>query len=178
MKTLKVYTRSIFAAVCGIAEVFATILAALMLTGAGTIESRISGAIGTMISFLLTINVPNWLSWLTPAIHQLGVWLTYVPQWAMVALAIWGLFRALMAIHGHGALKALNEAIQELESSWTTRTRRVVGPATYAVGSASSAQAAVRRHSRAAERVAHQVDELTQTAHEAVQAVNGLSKNS
>ncbi len=176
MKTLKVYSMSLFAAVCGISEAFATILAALALTSNGTVEARITGAIGKMVNFLLTIEISGWWGWLTPATRQLGVWMASAPQWVLVTLAIWGIFRALMAIHGHGALKALKEAIQDLESSWT-RTRRVVGPAPYAMGRAS-ASAAVRRHSRAAEQVAHQVDELTETAHKTVQAVNGLSKNS
>ncbi len=130
-KTLMVYCTACFATVCGISEAFATLMVGLVLTGTGNIETRIAGAIGKMVNALMGVQVTD-PAWVGRALNGLGNMMAHAPQWVFVCLAVWGLFRALMAIHGRGALRALKEAIKELESS-LIRTRRGVTVAKAAV---------------------------------------------
>ena len=106
----KTLYRAAVTAVAGIAELFATVMVALCLTSTGTVEMRINSAISTMVEGLGSFKFPRVL---VPAAHEVANFLGRVPQWAIVAFALWGLFRALMAIHGHGAWAALKEAFQE-----------------------------------------------------------------
>ena len=136
MKCIRAFSLSVAAVVSGLAEVFATVMVALTLTATGTVEMRITSAISAMVEGLRGLEYPVVFA---PAAHEVAAFMGRMPQWALVALALWGLYRALCAAHGHGLGRKAAETIKE--ASTVTSRAPAPAPATAKVARMPSATA-------------------------------------
>ena len=133
----KTFFKAAVAALAGVAELFATVMVALCLITTGAVEERINSAISTILQGLRGLELPAVLA---PAAHEVADFMGRMPQWALVCFALWGIFRALMAIHGHGAWTACKEAFREWRAAISvTKVTKKATTATEGVHSTASA---------------------------------------